>query len=284
MKNIASLLSLVLSLIAVCALTNCNLDQPIDLQLPPYEKRIFVEAYLEVGRPFGVLLTKSSSYFAPFNLAGNDLLNDLLENDARVIIRQGSKVYELKNKLSQDPFTGKFFNYFLNFPVPNNFIDSFELEITTAAGDLITSTAKLLRPVPIDSIIVEYNPEDKLKARVLTYFTDESNEVNYYRRMLHESALDSVAFQDFTTSDRVFEGAVVFGTRYAFEKGDTIINTLFHISEDYYNFLESVQGAIQANGNPFAQPSPIISNIKSDINAFGIFTTLSYERKRTILQ
>ena len=79
------------------------------------------------------------------------------------------------------------------------------------------------------------------------------------------------------------EDVVVFGTGYDFEEGASVVNTIYHISEDYYNFLESTQGAIQANGNPFAQPSPIIGNIESEIDAFGIFTTINYDRKLTVI-
>lgn len=259
----------------------CNLDQAIELKLPEYESRIAVEGYLKAGKPFGVLLTRSSGYFDPFNLNGNQLLTDLLVEDAIVTIKQGEKVYELENKLTLDRFTGKVFNYYLDRAVPANYDEVFELEILTAVGDRITSSTQLLKPIEIDSVNIEFDPDDPALARVLTYFTDPPNETNYYRRMLHEGSLDSLAFQDFSTSDRVAENVVVFGTRYVFEVGDTIINTLFHVSEDYYNFLESVQGAAQANGNPFAQPSPIISNIESEIDAFGIFTTLNYDQRIT---
>lgn len=264
-------------------LGGCNLDQPIDLQLPEYESRLVVECYLEKGRPFGVLLTRSSGYFEPFGVTGNDILTGILESGASVKIRQGTKVYELENKLTLDRFTGKFFNYSLTAPVPANYDDPFELEIITEAGDLITSKAHLLPVVPIDSIVVEYEPEGKGLARVLTYFTDLPDQTNFYRRMIHEGSLDSLPIQDFTTSDRVVEDVVVFGTGYDFEEGDSVVNTIYHISEDYYNFLESTQGAIQANGNPFAQPSPIIGNIESEVGAFGIFTTINYDRKLTII-
>lgn len=271
------------SVLILFVLAACNLDQPIDLQLPEYESRLVVECYLEKGRPFGVLLTRSSGYFDPFGQTGNQLLSGLLESDATVRIKQDTKVFRLENKLTLDRHTGKFFNYTLDLPVPENYDDPFELEIVTKEGDLITASAYLLPVVPIDSVVVEFKPEGEELARVLTYFTDIPGQTNFYRRMIHQSSLDSLPMQDFTTSDRVVEDVVVFGTGYDFEEGVSVVNTIFHISEDYYNFLESVQGAIQANGNPFAQPSPIISNIESDINAFGIFTTVSYDRMVTVI-
>jgi len=278
-----SIYNWILSGVILLGVSACNLDQPIDLQLPEYESRLVIECYLEKGEPFSLLLTRSSGYFDPFGLTGNQLLSGLLESGAAINIKQGDKVYKLENNLSLDRFTGKFFNYSLDVPVPENYDEPFELEITTEKGEFIRASTHLLPAVPIDSVIIEYEPEEKEMARVLTYFTDIPTQTNFYRRMLHQTSLDSLPFQDFTTSDRVVEDVVVFGTRYAFEQGDTILNSLFHISEDYYNFLESVQGAIQANGNPFAQPSPIISNIESEVDAFGIFTTLNYDRRLTIV-
>jgi hypothetical protein len=130
---------------------------------------------------------------------------------------------------------------------------------------------------------VQFNDTDTL-ARVLTYLTDLPNEDNYFRRMLHEGSLDSLPRQDFTTDDRVVEDVVVFGTNYDFEIGDTVINTIYHIDKAYYDFLESVQIAVDGNFNPFGQPSPIISNLEGSANAIGIFTGLSYDRKATIIQ
>ena len=75
----------------------------------------------------------------------------------------------------------------------------------------------------------------------------------------------------------------MFGSGYQFSEGDTVINTLFHIEKAYADFLESVDAAIGANGNPFGQPSTIISNLEGDAGAIGIFTGLSYDRVVTII-
>ena len=51
--------------------------------------------------------------------------------------------------------------------------------------------------------------------------------------------------------------------------------TFFNLSEEYYRYLRSVRLADNANGNPFAQPASIKSNISGGI---GIFTNLVYQR------
>jgi hypothetical protein len=62
-----------------------------------------------------------------------------------------------------------------------------------------------------------------------------------------------------------------------------VYNTVCHITEDYYNYFESVQLAVIGNLNPFAQPSPIKSNVQGTANPLGIFTCLVYDRDTTVV-
>jgi hypothetical protein len=63
-----------------------------------------------------------------------------------------------------------------------------------------------------------------------------------------------------------------------------VFNAVFHISREYYDYVESVQLATVGNVNPFAQPSAIRSNVSGSANPLGIFTCLVYDRKRTIIK
>ena len=193
-----------------------------------------------------------------------------------VIRSETGESYTLDNNLVFNQFTKKIFNYTSHLVAPIERGKTYSLEITLENGDLITASTSILPVVPIDSVVVEFNDTDTL-ARVLTYLTDRPNEDNYYRRMIQHSSLDTIPDQDFTTDDRFVEDVIVFGTPYDYGRGDTVINTIFHIEKAYFDFLESVQLAIASNGNPFAQPSPIISNVQGP-NAMGIFTGLSYDR------
>ena len=280
------IISFITSLFLIFALFNCSeLEREIDLELPAYESRLVVECYLEANNSYYVLITKSSPYFDPFPTLDNQYLSNILEDSAQVIIRHGNKEIMLDNQLGFNFSTNKLYNYINNDGdlVPEDYETPFELDIVTKEGETITATTKLLPVVPIDSIVVQFNDTDTL-ARVLTYFTDIPDQENYFRRMLHESSVDSLPQQDFTTDDRVIEDVVVFGTGYNYEVGDTVINTIFHINKAYYDFLESVQIAVDGNFNPFGQPSPIISNLEGTANAIGIFTGLSFDRRATIIE
>lgn len=262
----------------------CNLEKEIEIELPDYSPKMVVECYLEPGKAYQLLLTRSTAYFSPFDTTTSGLLQDLLVTGAKVAISHAGNRYDLANRLVIDESAEKIYNYFSQAIVPADYIEPFELFIELPDGNTITGETKILPVVPIDSVVVQFEePEDTL-ARVLTYFTDIPGERNYYRRMFHHYSLDSAVIQDFTLDDRVVEDAVVFGTGYEFGVGDTVFNTLFHIDRPYYDFLESINNAVLSNGNPFGQPSPINSSLGGTARSIGIFTGLSYTRRMTIIE
>ena len=117
------------------------------------------------------------------------------------------------------------------------------------------------------------------------YFYDDLEVENYYRRLLHKNSLDSIPILDFAANDQFNdEDQIVFGSAFEFEPGDTIINTVMQITPEYYDFLQSLFGAIFSNGNPFAQPGRLLSNIESDVSEpEGIFTCFRTYRDSMIV-
>lgn len=269
--------------LAAFLLHSCGLEREVDIELPPYSARIVVEGYLEPGRPYSLLLTRSAPFFEPFPDLDNEFFNDLLVSDAEVEITHRGQVIRLANEVGVDRPTRKVYNYRSRQIVPADFEAPFDLDIRTAEGETIRSSTRLLPPVPIDSVVVEFQAGDTL-ARVLTYLTDPGGVPNYYRRVLHRSSLDSLPEQDFSTDDRFIENLVVFGTDFKYAEGDTLINTIYHIEEPYFDFLQTVGSAAAANGNPFVQPSPVQSNLEGSAGAIGIFTGITYDRLLTIIR
>ena len=178
----------------------------------------------------------------------------------------------LKNQLNADFNPVKIFNYLGQNIVPATPGTVFVLNIRLANGGDITGTTTMIQRVPIDSIVVEFNPEADSLARILTYITDDLSQENFYRRLLNYKSLDSIPDQDFLASDRISQTALIaFGTGYELKEGDTVYNSIFHVTREYYDFVESVQLAVVGNLNPFAQPSPIKSNVRGSANPVGIF-------------
>jgi hypothetical protein len=265
----------------------CNLTNDVTIDLPEYERQPVVECYLEPGKPFRMLLTQSYSFFDPFGLDSSFLQKTLL-SDAVVTITYNGQTDTLRNQFGVDVSPLKLFNYVGTNLVPATPGIEFLLNIELPDnGGNITGNATMIPKVSIDSVVVSFNTDPKFDtlARALTYITDDQSQSNFYRRLLNYASLDSLPEQDFLVTDRFSQTALIaFGTGFNLVEGDTMFNTIFHISEDYYNYSESVQLAVIGNLNPFAQPSPIKSNVRGTGNPLGIFTCLVYDRDTTIVK
>ncbi len=270
---------------AVLAFVACNLSKEVDINLPEYERQPVVECYLEPGKPFRLLLTQSYGFFDPFGLDSSFFENTLLQ-DAVVTISYNGQTDTLYNNFSLDPSPLKLFNYTGLNIVPATPNIEYTLNIVLPGnGGAITGRTIMLPLVPIDSVVVEPYAEADTIFRALTYLTDNPSTPNYYRRLLNYYSLDSVPEQDFLADDRILTSSkLAFGTGYELGEGDTIYNTVFHITKDYYDYYESVQLAVFGNINPFAQPSPIKSNVSGTANPLGIFTCLVYDRDTTVIE
>ena len=265
------------------SLAACNLTKDVEIELPEYERQPVVECYLEPGKPFRLLLSQSYGFFDPFGLDSTFLQKTLLQG-AVVTISYGGQTDTLANQTSFELDPLKIFNYTGKKVVPAT--PGIEYTLSIALPDKrgnISGRATMLPFVPIDS--VEFSPDRDTLARLLTYVTDDLSTPNFYRRLLNYSTLDSLPQQDFVFSDRTSTGnKIAFGTGYDLMRGDTAFNTIFHISREYYDYLESVQLAVAGNISPFAQPSAIRSNVNGSANPLGIFTCMVYDRKMTVVK
>ena len=275
---------LLLGLVFGVSLWACGLEREVEIELPAYEAQVVVEAYLEPGNRYNLLLTRGTPFFDPFDIQSLEtVLEEVLEQEADVRIRYGNQEISLVNNLYYNPSTQQFANYVAQEIVPYDYTAEFNLEIMLQNGKEIDATTYLLKPIPFDSLVVEY--QDDTLARVLTYLTDIPREENFYRRMLSVGSLDSVPEQDFLVEDILTDnGVIAFGTGFDYTKGDKVINSLWHISKEYYDFLESVQFSIQANLDPITQPGMIISNVNGSANPLGIFTGISLSRDTTNIE
>ncbi len=272
------------SLLLLLASAACNLTQEVEIELPVYESQTVVECYLVPGEPFTALITRSASYFDPFPTSSESFIESILLDGASVRIRFDNEIVELQNQNFFNLFTGKLYNYVSTKRVPERFNEPFTIEIITPDNRIVTGETYIPTYVPIDSVVVEFTAQDTA-ARVLTYWTDNPDETNFYRNILAFGTLDSIEF-DFTLDDNFIDSTkLVVGTGFDYEIGDTIINVIYHLTEDHYNFMNSITNANNANGNPFGQPSTIQSNLNAENNsAIGIFTGMTFQEKNMIIE
>lgn len=280
MKNI-SFCTAVLCLLTLFA---CDLEKEIELELPDYANQTVVECYLEPGKPFSLLLTKSDGFFAPIPTDDDRFLENTLEEGAEVTISYGEETVTLTNDLIFNPFSGKVYNYAnLENTVPADYETEFTLQIVTADGERITGKTRIAPPTPIDSFVIERSAENDTLFRALTYITDDVTRPNFYRRMQLFGPDDEVQ-QDFAIDDELLDSEIsIFGTAFEYGPGDTLAASIMQINEDYYRFFNSVSNAVDSNGNPFGQPGVIVSNVEGEEEPLGIFTGFVRFVERRIL-
>lgn len=252
--------------LALVGLGGCSLDKVIEVKLPPYERKLVAECYLEAGKPVQVLLTESQSYF--------DSLKINLINNASVVVQGGDVPDTLQQSQYFDLENKKLYNYsaYLSDGVDTN--RNYSIEIRDKQGRVLKGSTSFLPKPRIDSIVVRYDADRDSAAGIIVWMKDFAGQANYYRIVLNEDSLSGAASLDFTFTDNLGDGKEIpIGTSYRFKKKQTLYIRMFHIEKQYYDYLESLQDANRANGNPFAQPAIVKSAMEG---GYGIFTTLNY--------
>ena len=250
---------------------SCNLEKDIEVLLPEHTPQLVVEGYLEQGKPFSVTVTESASYF--------DAPQTSLVTDAEVYITHNGRRIKLNFKPTLSQGKGKFYTHTSTEVMNGKPGDIFGIEVTDSRGRRVTGFTTIQKEVPIEEVEWKFN--DKEKAYLLTSFQDDANVNNYYRFITHLDSLNTKPNRDFTLNDNLTNGKrITLGSAYIYDRNDTIIVSLYHIEKQYYDYLNSVEDARSANGNPFAQPSKIRSSVQGGI---GIFTNLAYQRKTVVL-
>ena len=265
-------LHIILTILLLSA-SSCNLEKDIDLNLPEYESQLVVECYLEPGKPFQLTLVESLSYFKEPTIP-------LIEN-ANVVISHNGNDYKLENKINFDPIKLKlYYNYFNADLVPKDYDNDFELRVEDDQNRVLYSKTRLLRTVPIDTIRYKFQTDSTAFATMT--FNDDPNVYNTYRLTIRDTIEGERLYAKFPFDDAFTTNGneITIGTAPDFKINDTIKFKLYHITKEYFYYLESIDDAESTVGNPFTQPGSIISNIDGGL---GIFTGLAYSMDSIII-
>jgi len=259
----------------------CGLEREIDINLPEYNEKLVVECYLERGKPIQLLLTESQAFLSPADSVPFVL-------DAKIRIKNQSKTYELFPVIRVDSAFGKLYNYVSLDTIPANPSGIFELEISDTKGRIITGQTKLLDVLPLKEYSWEFEDvdaevkDDSAKAYVVIRHGVSPSDDNY--RFIINRKKGNVFSNDLDFEYKgitATNGEITVGSPYNYQNNDTLQIQLYHIERQFLDYLRSVEAAADAAGNPFAQPSPIISSVKGGL---GIFTTIQYDEVFTIVK
>lgn len=301
--------------ILLIASTSCDLTREVELEIPPYDNPYVVEGYLEPGQPYFVVLTRGQAYFDTIRVETVEDADvkisygtDTVELAGLLIDLNDPQTNNLLDELGADLgalgataqlFGNRLYLYVnLLAQVPAQYDLPFKLYVRTQDGTEITAETRIPNPVPIEK--VEYFFDSDTLARTQTTFVDPPNEDNFYRRLLEQRvfSLDSVGFdpgagetvydtiwgsqtiQDFYLSDADLSSPPTFGTFNDFAEGDTLVSTLYTVTEDNVRFVDTRDAAINAAFSPFGQPARLHSNV---VGGSGIFVGYSSNVQRVVI-
>ena len=255
-------------------LVGCNLEKSFKIELPPYQPKLVVECYLEHGKPYRLALTESVPYTSPAALPP-------LVNDALVVITHNGIRDTIRFGLSIDTLAGKVFNYTSPKIVDATTGGEYELEIIDRKKNRrVVGKANFL-PKPT---ITKIETRQQIRSNgdttyyVLTEFPDNDlTQPNYYRMLVNKDSLTSSPDPDISFEDRFADnGRIIIGSGFDFKRKDSLYVTIYHNTKPYYDFIESLEDAVRANGNPFAQPGGVKSTVQGGL---GVFACLAYDRR-----
>lgn len=263
-----------LCLIFTCL--QCHQAQDIDLILPYYAGKLMVECYLEPGKGYRMLLTESVSYLEPS--VARPVINAL------VTIKYKNRIDTLfyKSQFIDVKDSIKYYNYVNSrFIIPRDYVGEFELNIRDRKGRVATAKTTIAMQSKIDSAKVV--TENGARS-ALVYINDDQTITKYYRFLVFRGNNQGIETQSTINDNQLLklnrfvlnnDKQIIFQSKNDFfidEKGkliDSVGIRNIQINKDYYDFITSVRNAQSANGNPFAQPASIRSNITGGV---GIFT------------
>lgn len=270
------LLALWVLLLAVSL--GCNLEKEVEIDLPAYERELVVECFMEQGSPFRLLLSESIGFYE-----GTDTP---VVTGAQVVISHDGIHDTLPEGLFVDPVGFKVFNFYSSSMVPADYDTEYSLTVTGVDGRKVTGKSKVMRPISGMEMSASFNAENM--ASVTVRWPDLAGEKSYYRLALFKGKVyepnpdNEGALQfDFTLDDRIGDGEMfTIATLFDYESGDTLIAQVYHITEAYWRYLNSLDDATSSNGNPFAQPGLIHSTVEGGI---GVFTGYHFVRDTLII-
>jgi hypothetical protein len=254
-------------------LSSCNLEKDIEIDLPPYSPQPVVECYIEPGKPYRLALFETVDYF---NIPNNPIIPDAL-----VIISYNGTNDTLKYQIIPDTLEGKLYNYVgdTTKKVPYDYSSPFSLYIKDNKGRILTSTTYIPQPVFIDSIWFVFNDEGRATSNIRFQDVNPSIE-DFYRFVVVVNPFNFTEKGDIYFSDRLITSSTIQVTSRSTVEPGIIDMYLLHLTTEHYNYIKSADDADNANGNPFAQPSVIKSNINGGI---GIFTGLNTDRRKVLV-
>lgn len=259
------------AMLSLAALLLClfSCQKKIDVKIPDYVQKLVVEGKIETGQTPEVYL----SYTVPYFGNHTNSLSDFAVKGALVTVTDGSSTDTLKD------LTGLGY-YYKALNMVGVAGKTYDLSILLN-GKTYTAQTTIWPQVKLDSLWFKVMRYDSL-GFVYAHMTDPGNEQNNYRWFAKRIGKDQTfiaplgsSFDDKFISGKSFDFAydrgVIQGStatddnnneRGFFKKNDQVIVKFCTIGPNEYLFFRSYDANIISNGNPFAAPSNLQSNLQ----------------------
>lgn len=275
-----------LYLFLLSLLVSCEKEVQIDIPVP--KNKIVVDGRIEPAFPPYVILTHNQAYF-------DADLNDMQEmfiHDAVITISDGTDTFALTEYCAASlpdsilqmlsSFAGidalllKYFHYCIYSTFnPANFGQvgkTYALNIETTEGKTYTASTAILPPVPLDSLWWTLEDADTL-GYIWSHISEPPGQGNAYRWLAQVIGKDPTYRAPFNAAfdDKLINGSS-FNFAYGYyNKGDTVAVKFCSIDDGAWQFFKSMENLLNSEGNPFAAPSSVKSNIYPQDEALGIW-------------
>ncbi|MCS7084716.1 MAG: DUF4249 family protein [Bacteroidia bacterium] len=297
---------------AILMLGGCFREREINVNVPPGKPVLVVEAYPEAGEPVRLWLSRSTP-INDFRLPDYDTtafrdsataieevlkyydklvpyLNEkLLVTDAEVLITYDGITDTLRYsppsllKLAEALGQNKL-NYLAEYvgsrPLPEDFFNRpIELRIRWRDQTVFART-QILPPVPIDTVYFKQDSKG-MRSIQIEWRDPNPGQTDYWRCIFDAGARDSMQAIEFP--DDIAVGNKLFmATGYDWKQGRQLTVSIERLNPSHYFFIESLEDAVSANFNPFAQPARLASTLGG--NAVGVFEGVGASRKKIVVE
>lgn len=303
-KRLGGFLSkLLFTVIISLMLVACEKD--IDIELPDAERKIVVEGSIEPNQPPFIILTKTEGYFDPVDI--NSLKKSFV-HDAKVTVSNGTTSVELTEICTDNLDTAllptiaeligvsladvKTFGFCLYTTIDQNIFGevgkNYSLKVEVD-GEVLTSTTSIPEPVIMDNYWYQDQPGYSNYGYLWFMINDPEPLGTAYRIYTQRLGKDDrfipangSVFEDKFFNGLSFEAFVWRGQevnsskpddigelRSYFKQGDTIAIKFCTIDQPHFQFWSSFEIAAFNNGNPFAAPATIQTNINGGLGVWG---------------
>jgi hypothetical protein len=264
----------------VLIFSSCEKEITID-NLPQPKDKLVVEGHIEPGQTPFVYLSKNAAYFAPTDL--NSLSQYVIHN-AFVTITDGFTTDTLTEVV---PGFGYYYRADNMLGVAGR---SYALTIV-AEGKTYTAATTIPPPVPLDSLWFRVEGTLDSLGFVWAHLDEPAGLGQAYRWMAMRIGKDDdfipplgSAFDDKFIDGKSFDFAFNRGevpnsdaiddnnqeSGY-FKTGDVVVVKFSSIDHAAFEFYRSFEAEIASNGNPFASPSTVKTNVLPEGEALGVF-------------